>query len=337
MRVQRKWRLFSVLVLGLGFGCGEDAGGSLKGVDAGTVPGSTAGTSGATAGSSGTGTVGVAGTSGSNGDDAGAIDGSLADAATDGSVDASTEPPRMPPCVSKASQVIVVGDSYINYTADQDLVRRMALLARADGALGASETWRSYAQPGWSLGSGGFGLIPTQLDQGLAIDPDIKASVMDGGGNDVLIPWGGFLAGGDQCKESAQSPSLKICQDIVDTAIAAGEKMMMTAAAAGIEDVVYFFYPHLPGGGLSGANPNIILDYAYPKAQELCDSAAKLTSGKTHCHFIDTRPIFAGKNWISGDGIHPTADGSDAIAAAVWKVMKDKCIGQHADSGCCTP
>ena len=88
-------------------------------------------------------------------------------------------PMAMPPCTTRASQVGIFGDSYINWgthTFPDDL------------ATAVGETWRMYAVGGYSMGSGGIGLIPPTFDQALAADPDIIAAVMDGGGNDILIP-----------------------------------------------------------------------------------------------------------------------------------------------------
>jgi hypothetical protein len=58
----------------------------------------------------------------------------------------------------------------------------------ADLAREAGETWRMYAVGGCSLGSGGLCLVPEQLEQAIAADPDIIAAIMSGGGNDILSP-----------------------------------------------------------------------------------------------------------------------------------------------------
>ena len=43
---------------------------------------------------------------------------------------------------------------------------------------------------------------------------------------------------------------------------------------AGIRDVLYYFYSHVPEGTLIGGwHPNEILDYALPKARAACDVA----------------------------------------------------------------
>jgi len=108
-------------------------------------------------------------------------------------------------------QVISIGDSYMNWvshTFQQDL----------DAAAGV--TFRpTYAIGGTAMGSGGIGLIPTQFDTALAQDKDIIAVVMDGGGNDVLVP----ALGRPDCKNMANAGSVPGCQQIVTDALAASE------------------------------------------------------------------------------------------------------------------
>jgi hypothetical protein len=224
---------------------------------------------------------------------------------------------------------VLIGDSYINWashTFPADLNRE------------AAQTFRMYAIGGYSMGSGGIGLIPPELDTALAADPNITTVVLSGGGNDVLIPAASY-ANGAQCKNSLTSPTVTDCQTIVQVAIDAASKLMDHAVAVGITEVVYFFYPHVPEGTLvGGLHPNAILDYALPKVKAFCDSALTRTGGKLNCHFVDMVPVFAGHtDWFALGDIHPNPTGSAAMAKAVWGAMKDACVAQPASSGCCTP
>jgi hypothetical protein len=224
----------------------------------------------------------------------------------------------------------VVGDSYLNWithTFPDDF----------RSAFGAE--YRMYAVGGASMGSGGIaGFIPDQLTQAISDDPDILATVMTGGGNDILIADTIMYPGSDTCKDRLDAPMDKVCQDVIANAMSVASKLMDTAAAAGVSDVVYLFYPHIPGGGFGGMNPNAILDYSLPMARDLCTGAEKRTEGKLHCHFVDLVPVFDGHpDWFADDGIHENALGSAAMAQEVTKVLKDKCVAQPESSGCCTP
>jgi hypothetical protein len=236
---------------------------------------------------------------------------------------------QKPKCKTSPRQMIVLGDSYINWithTFPDDLARE------------AGETWRMYAVGGCSLGSGGLCMIPPQLDQAIDEDPNIIGGVMTGGGNDILIADEVMFPGSTECKDRVDAPMVKACQDVVANAITAGEKLMQSAADAGIRDVIYMFYPHIPGGGFGGMNPNYLLDYALPKARALCEGAVDRTKGKLRCHFIDLVPIFEGhSDWFADDGIHENSMGSAAMAKEVMRVAKEQCVAQPASSGCCEP
>jgi hypothetical protein len=326
---------------GAGAGSAAGAGAGTAGAGAGgTGAGGAAGAStnggasgGSASGSAGSGAAGSAepddqGAAGSAGAAGAAGDGPEAGAGGDAGAGGTEERPR-PPCTTKPSQVAILGDSYINWvshTFPQDM---------ADAA---GETWRMYAIGGWAMGSGGIGLIPTQVDTAIMEDPDIKAIVMTGGGNDILVPDAMWMGGAD-CRQRADSPTLKVCQDIVQTALDAAEGLMQKGADAGVKDVIYFFYPHVPEGTLiGGAHPNELLDYALPKTKQLCDDTEAMTQGRMRCHFIDTIPLFEGHpEYFAPTDIHENSMGSKVIADAIWARMQEECIAQDESSGCCEP
>jgi hypothetical protein len=314
----------------MGDAAGTAAGDGALSPDTGVV---TAGTGVATAG---TGAVSDASTldvdAGALTDAAALTDGALAldagDADTELPVDASVA--AKPPCMKQASQVVLLGDSYINWVSH-------TFPADLNSASGA--TYRNYAVGGYSMGSGGIGRIPPELDQALAADPDITTIVGTGGGNDVLVADTAMFPQAADCRNSASSVSISDCQKIVAMAIDAASRMLDKAAANGVKDVVYFFYPHVPEGTvIGGAHPNQILDYALPMVKDFCDGSYARTNGKLTCHFVDMVPVFEGHpDWFAATDIHPNSMGSAAMAKAVWKVMKDNCIAQPASSGCCEP
>lgn len=231
-------------------------------------------------------------------------------------------------CITKSSQVILMGDSYINWVSHT---------FPADLYAEAGQTFRDYAIGGYSMGSGGIGLIPTELDTAIAEDPDIKVIVLDGGGNDVLVPDIAQFPQGGSCKNDLDSPTIPDCQKIVEKAIDTAVSLMDRVVAQGVTDVLYFFYPHVPEGTLiGGLHPNAILDYALPKVKAACDGAEAKTSGKLRCHFVDLVPVFEGHpDWFAPTDIHPNTEGSKAMAKAVWQKMADDCIGQTSANSCC--
>jgi hypothetical protein len=241
-----------------------------------------------------------------------------------------------PPCLSDPNQIVEIGDSYINWISHTFPTDMNAV---------SSLTIEDFAIGGTSMGSGGISLIPPQFDTALAKHPNILAVIMDGGGNDVLVPDTAQFPQGGQCKMmGAQSPSISDCQKIVDKALEAGKALFLHMADKGVKDAVFFFYPHVPlNTPVGGTDPNGMLDYALPKIKASCDGAYQLSTQANpakpiRCHFVDMVPVFDGHpDYFAPTDIHPNPTGSKAMAAAVWAKMKQDCVAQPASSGCCAP
>lgn len=267
----------------LGMGGMLGAGGSSTGAGGGPGAGGAAMEAGGASSGGASGMAGTAGTAGAGGE--------------------------MPTCMKgqvKGSQVVIIGDSYIQVpgTLQGDIQTH----ARMEGALGASETYRNYAISGTSLGNG---QIPSQYTTAKTANKDIKVVIMDGGGNDVLILNPACLT----AKPAANNSS---CVQTVQNATMAAKTLLDQMAADGVEDVMYFFYPAVPA--VSGD----ILEYSEPKAADFCNSAVK-----PRCHFVSTKAAFAGKTGlISADNIHPTTQGAQLIADMVWDRMVKDCVAQ---------
>lgn len=243
----------------------------------------------------------------------------------------------LPVCLDDPTEVAIIGDSYISWPTHTFV---------ADLSAESGQAWPSYALGGTSMATGGlFGFIPPQFDAAIAAHPTIKTVIMDGGGNDIILPDTAMFPEGTECTKTTDAPNIEDCQKIVDAAVEAASELLQRMADAGVEQVVYLFYPHIPGGGLiSGPNPNAILDYALPIIREVCESAVDLTLGKLTCHFADMVPPFEGRPELfsdafspTGDGVHPNSEGSKVMAGVVWEIMQDNCIAQPTGNDCCAP
>ncbi len=300
---------------------GGSAGPITGGTESGTggdiagIGGDIAGTEGGASG------MGVA-IGGSGGTEQGGASGGTGEAGSGG-----TETPQRR-CRTSGSQVVLIGDSYINW-----ITHTFAL----DMNEVVGEPVRNYAIGGFSMASGGLGLIPPQFDQAIAEDPDILVVVMTGGGNDILIPDILQFPEGGRCKEEATSASIPDCQAIVNLAIDTAVENMDKLVAAGIPDVIYFFYPQVPSTWLA-SNPNGILEYALPLVQKACDDAYSRTDGKLTCHFLNLQTVFEGHpEYFAENDLHENSVGSAAMAQRIWEIMVDNCIAQPESSGCCIP
>jgi lysophospholipase L1-like esterase len=221
------------------------------------------------------------------------------DAETLGEDEGSTgevEPP--PDCeigTTPASEVIVIGDSYLAITS---VVDHIQVSARLNGSLGPQESYRRYDAGGTQMGNGQ--------------DPAIDTVIMNGGGNDVLI------GSANGCLSNP--PPAQACVAAIDVVLEAAEQLLADMAGAGVQHVVYHFYPHLPPG--LGATTETV-DYAAPLVQAVCEAAP------VECHFVDLRPAFEGHpEYITFDGVHPSEEGSVVIADLVWGTMVEHCVAQ---------
>jgi lysophospholipase L1-like esterase len=148
---------------------------------------------------------------------------------------------------------------------------------------------------------------------------------MDGGGNDVLI--------NDRSCLTQAPPTNAGCTNTIQGVVTRSTSLLQEMGKNGVKNIVFFFYPHLdPAGGGLLPTPapavNATLDYAYPLAKGVCDSAQQYGA---QCVFIDLRSAFDPHlaEYISAsDHVHPTTAGAKVIADLVWKAMVSHCIAQ---------
>jgi hypothetical protein len=137
---------------------------------------------------------------------------------------------------------------------------------------------------------------------------------MDGGGNDILLA-------NPQCITTQPPPASSQCVDVINAAIASATTLFGTMKTAGVQKILYYFYPHLPTSGKPYVNDT--LDYAFPLIKKACDASP------VPCFMVDSRPAFEGHpEYIGPDGIHPTTAGSDVLAGLIWAEMQQACIAQ---------
>ena len=233
-----------------------------------------------------------------------------------GSADSSPVPepdlPSEPACpvgTTAPSQVVMIGDSYFDATT---VATELWSRARESGSLPPGQRYRYYFLGGTQLTTGA---IPGQFQEALAEDPDIIVVLMTGGGNDVI---GGV---GRVCLQDP-APAI-VCTDALDQIVSTADALLSDMASAGVQDVVYFSYPHLPATfPLSGVNET--LDDLIPGLMQTCELRTDLD-----CHFVDTRESFEGHpEYFSDDSLHPSPAGSEVIADLVWQTMQDHCVAQ---------
>lgn len=177
----------------------------------------------------------------------------------------------------------------------------------------AGETFRDYTQSGAEL-SGGL-LAPAVVQQyqdAKTTDGNIDTIVMDGGGNDILIPAVLLDPYGCRTRWYRWSPS-RSCVNLIEDQYVNAVNLLNQMDADGVNNVVWLGYYELPRGNTNlTAALNIGDDYL-GYACEVATSA--------NCSFVDPRGTVPASQVLS-DNIHPTPEGSVNLANQIWPVLQ---------------
>jgi hypothetical protein len=208
------------------------------------------------------------------------------------------------PCASSevaGPQVIVLGDTFMALT--HQITLELEKVARARGALPPDQSYRDQSTVfGNTFALGGTGLAD-QYSRAIA-DAPVKVVIMNGGGSDVLQGFCGAPV--DNCS-------------VIAEAVDGARQLFARMAADGVEHVVYAYYP----------------DPMIPAVREKVDAMRPLMQAACEdspvpCHWVDLRTVFSGHydEYVAGDGLDPTAAGSQASAIAIDETLQSLCIAQ---------
>jgi hypothetical protein len=222
-----------------------------------------------------------------------------ADAGSATSDAGSTAAPAGDPGKGDGSDVIMIGDSWMSLLAPMSGIQGGVLKA-------SSQPYRAYAIGGTTLlGGGSLGAfltpIPTQYDNAIMMDPDVKTVIMTGGGNDIL--QSGLQA---DCEMNGE-----MCGKQVTMILDRLSQLWADMAADGVRDVVYILYATPAGKSV---------DFLLPDGDGALKRCAAVPA-PLRCHILPTLDIVMGD---IPDGIHPSQVASDRIGQAVVDLMASK-------------
>ena len=174
------------------------------------------------------------------------------------------------------------------------------------------EQFRDYTQSGAEL-KGGIvaNSIYTQYKDARNTNDNINVVLMDGGGNDILIPATLLDPYGCRTHWWRWWPSSS-CYNLVDEQYNDAVTLLNRMDSHNVQDVVWMGYYELPRGN---ANLNTILDYGNDLLGYACTTATTAS-----CSFVDTRGTVPASQVIDDD-IHPTPEGSVNLASQVQPVL----------------
>jgi hypothetical protein len=189
----------------------------------------------------------------------------------------------------KAADVVINGESFFELS---NITAELTRLARADGYIGASESFRQIAKSG--------AVMTGILNQFKNCTPKPIYVISDGGGNDIM---------------NACTPADATCPSI-KSALATVKLYFDEMKTSGVKKVMWMRYPDPQNSNYANLKKN--QDIYNPEVEKICKASVE-----PKCQWIDMRPTWEGHYaQYTTDGIHPTAAGGTATAEAFWKEIK---------------
>ena len=217
-----------------------------------------------------------------------------------------------------ASMVACGGNAYVDDADRDDIITLGDSIFDLSGDIQtyleqeAGQTFRNYTQSGAMLSGG---ILATAVDQQYAdangANGDITTVVMNGGGNDILIP--AILLDPYGCRTHWWRWNIsRSCKNLVNNSYVSGVNLLNEMDADGVENIIYLGYYTLPG---SNANLTKAVNYGDKRLAEACANTV------ANCTFIDPRGTVPAEHILS-DNIHPTAEGSRTLANQIWPLLQ---------------
>jgi hypothetical protein len=178
----------------------------------------------------------------------------------------------------------------------------------------AGQTFRKYTLSGAQLYNRGIGIAPVvdQYAEAKIDDSDIRTIVMDGGGNDILIP---VVAQFDpyRCKTHwYQFGKLSSkCRAFIDDLYIDGVNLLNDMDEDGVDNIIYLGYYYTKNALLPLKNLKQAVDYGNTILANACKNST------ANCTFVDPRSSISNSDIIF-DGIHPASSGSRKLADLIW-------------------
>jgi hypothetical protein len=153
--------------------------------------------------------------------------------------------------------------------------------------------------------------VYSQYARAKSDNPTIKTIVMDGGGNDILIPII-TLFDPYNCESSPLSTS---CKNQINNVYTNAVNLLNNMGRDGVKNIIFMGYYHVKNGLLGSTSMNNAVDYGDTKLSQAVTNATAVANYRV---FVDTRSWVNNSSDIIIDGIHPSDHGSYMCASAVW-------------------
>jgi len=212
------------------------------------------------------------------------------------------------PRVSDADndQVIFIGDSIFALSGKiQDVLEDYA-----------GETFRSYTLSGAEITGG---ILATSIEDQFSVavndNANIDTVIMDGAGNDILIP--AILFDPNRCKTYwwQWGRLSSKCKSLIKDLQVEATNLLNTMGAQGVDNVIYLGYYHTKNALFRLDSLEESSDYGGERLSLACRNS------NVSCKFVDPRSVINDSDIIF-DGIHPTTSGSIKMANLLWPELQ---------------
>jgi lysophospholipase L1-like esterase len=206
------------------------------------------------------------------------------------------------------NDVVVLGDSIFALSGEI----QQNLHAWAGG------TFRNYTTSGAQLVGGILGpSLYQQYDMAMADNPNSRIVLLDGGGNDILLPALAFDPYDCMTQWYEWGRLSRSCKDFIDDIYVDGVNLLNEMHAGGATDVIFLGYYYTKNGLLWADDLKEAIDYGDTRLAQGCQNSA------ANCTFIDPRSTIRDRD-ITIDGVHPNSTGSRKLAELIWPVLAPK-------------
>ena len=186
----------------------------------------------------------------------------------------------------------------------------------------AGQTFRRYSKSGATI-TDGDSITPSvdmQYATAKSDNSNIQTIFMDGGANEILIPYI-LLFDPYNCNvnwwESGLSSS---CKSLINDIYVDAVNLMNQMGRDGVQNIIYLGYYHVKNGVFGSTGLNQAVDYGDAKLALAVQNATAVSNYRV---FLDPRPYIVNSDIII-DGVHPNNSGSQKCASLIWAKLQPK-------------
>lgn len=177
----------------------------------------------------------------------------------------------------------------------------------------AGETFRDYTKNAAELAGGVISnSVTRQYLDARATDSNIETIVMNGGGNDILIPAKALDPYGCRTRWYRRNISNR-CVGLIENTYVDAVNLLDDMAYDGVGNVLYLGYYHPKGGD---ANLSKAVDAGNTYLEYACEVATN-----ANCSFTASVDVITPSDLLDDD-IHPNATGGNKLASLLWPKLQ---------------